>query len=173
MVIKMEKDYQILALENKLEDIEKQLESVCKFTNNNTSEIIALSKKTEQIKDDYEALVSNIKRVDNLLVNMQSLVETITNQVQEFDKVKSQVGNMKKVQNVLLSTADFHSNQIALDNVKLANVEKKIKTIDTIETGTLSGTKVNILKLEINNIKNEMENIKSDILKLKSGIKSR
>lgn len=169
----MEKDYQILALENKLEDIEKQLESVCKFTNNNTSEIIALSKKTEQIKDDYEALVSNIKRVDNLLVNMQSLVETITNQVQEFDKVKSQVGNMKKVQNVLLSTADFHSNQIALDNVKLANVEKKIKTIDTIETGTLSGTKVNILKLEINNIKNEMENIKSDILKLKSGIKSR
>lgn len=173
MVIKMEKDYQILALENKLEDIEKQLESVCKFTNNNTSEIIALSKKTEQIKDDYEALVSNIKRVDNLLVNMQSLMETITNQVQEFDKLKSQIDNIKKVQNILLSTADFHSNQIALDNVKLANVEKKIKTIDTIETGTLSGTKVNILKLEINNIKNEMENIKSDILKLKSGIKSR
>ena len=169
----MEKDYQILVLENKLEDIEKQLESVCNFTNHNTSEIIALSKKTEQMKDDYEALVSNIKRVDNLLVNMQSLMETITNQVQEFDKLKSQIDNIKKVQNILLSTADFHSNQIALDNVKLANVEKKIKTIDTIETGTFSGTKVNILKLEINNIKNEMENIKSDILKLKSGIKSR
>jgi predicted RNase H-like nuclease (RuvC/YqgF family) len=173
MVIKMKNDYQILVLENKVEEIGKQLELVCKFTNDNTSEIIALSKKTEQIKDDYEALVSNIKRIDNLLVNIQNLVETIINQVQEFDKVKSQVNNMKKVQNVLLSTADFHSNQIALDNVKLANVEKKIKKINDIEAGTLSGTKVNILKLEINNIKNEMENIKYDISKFKSKIKSR
>lgn len=159
-------------------DIEKKINDLtikCDFLSNqiqgNNERINSLSKTFEVCTDSFRNVANELASIHDLVAQAQAMINKLENRMSEVDTVKEQISTIKKAQNVLLATADFHSNQLALDSVKLAELEKKMKKVQEIEKGTIAGAKLSAMQIELNNIRNELETIHSENVGIKALIK--